>query len=88
MEISKEQLSELHFPKYDVLTDEQHRAERMRLIGNAVLASNLYKVKANIKFVCHQGTRSVVTTIWHCTDKHVVLKGGRVIPVHAIVNVS
>lgn len=88
MEISKEQIAELQFPKYDVLQSEAERTERLRAIGNAVLASNLHKVKVGIEFICSQGTRKVVTTIWHCTDKHVVLKGGRVIPVHAIVKIN
>jgi hypothetical protein len=86
MEISKEQLSEIRFPKTDVLHIQQQE-ERTQLLKNAMLAGNLYKTKTTIEFQTQHGLRSVTTTIWHCTDKHVVLKGGRVIPVHAIVAV-
>jgi hypothetical protein len=86
MEISKEQLSEIRFPKTDVLTVQQQES-RMLLLKNAMLAGNLYKTKSTLEFQTLQGLRSVTTTIWHCTEKHVVLKGGRVIPVHAIVAV-
>lgn len=86
MEISKENLSEIRFPVTDVLP-EQRQDERMHLLKNAMLAGNLYKSKSTLEFQTQYGLRSVTTTIWHCTDKHVVLKGGRVIPVHAISNV-
>ncbi|MGL5891790.1 MAG: hypothetical protein ACRC3B_17995 [Bacteroidia bacterium] len=86
MEISKEQLSEIRFPNSDVLT-AQKQEERMQLLKNAMLAGNLYKTKSTLEFQTQQGIRFVTTTIWHCTDKHVVLKGGRIIPVHAITAV-
>jgi hypothetical protein len=34
-----------------------------------------------------EGPKEVFTTIWHHSDEHVVLKGGKAIPVRSIIEV-
>lgn len=88
MEIQKEDIVNVRFPKTDVLLQEEQRRQRQRAIDNAMLSGNLYKTKTTIYFITANGPRSVTTTVWHSTQAHVVLKGGTVIPIRAIEDVK
>lgn len=86
-EISKEQVSAFSFPAGDVLMDQEHRKNRLRALHQATSLGNLERGKVRIRFVTAEGPKEVFTTIWHHSDEHVLLKGGKAIPVRTIVEV-
>lgn len=86
-EISKEQVSALSYPAGDVLMDQELRKNRLRALHQATSLGNLERGKVRIRFVTADGPKEVFTTIWHHSDEHVVLKGGKAIPVRSIVEV-
>lgn len=52
----------------------------------AVRLGNEFKGKTTITFETTQGPKSVETTIWSITDKHLHLKGGMIIPLESIID--
>lgn len=86
--IEKEQISQLNPVDYEVLGAEEMKQNRMRLLLRFLRAGNIYKAKAWIYFHTMQGIKAVNTTIWSVTDSHVALKGGVMIPIHAISEVK
>jgi hypothetical protein len=85
--IEKERIPELHFNKQEVLTNDQDKRDRGRLLHMAMLLGNGYKNKVKIIFNSITGTSSVETTIWATTDQNVILKGGIFIPICCIMQV-
>jgi hypothetical protein len=86
-EINKEQVSAFSFPAGDVLMDQDLKMNRLRALHQATSLGNLERGKVRIRFVTAEGPKEVFTTIWHHSDEHVVLKGGKAIPVRSIVEV-
>jgi len=86
-EINKEQVSAFSFPAGDVLMDQDLKKNRLRALHHATSLGNLERGKVRIRFVTAEGPKEVFTTIWHHSDEHVVLKGGKAIPVRSIVEV-
>lgn len=61
---------------------------RLRQIADrAMLLGNIAKSKVKIIFQTKEGVRQVHTTVWATTQDDIVLKGGRSIPMAAIINI-
>ena len=87
--VPKEKIGTVAFAAQDVLNDSALVAERKRMLQKALSLGNLYHHKVTITYRLHQGeSQRVTTTVWAVTDHRVMLKGGRVIPVHAIERVD
>lgn len=86
--ISKEEVAGFSFVTTDVLHDVALKKARENALLQAMILGNGYKGKVKITFETTQGTKAVETTVWHATEKNIALKGGTVIPVHAIHEVK
>lgn len=53
-----------------------------------MMLGNIDHHKVKIHFMTPNGIKEVETTIWATTDKFILLKGGRYIPVASILSVS
>ena len=87
--VPKEVVGTVAFAAQDVLTDPTTIVERQRKLYRALSLGNLYRHKVTITYrLHHQVTERVITTVWAVTDYYVTLKGGRMIPIHAIEGVE
>ena len=87
--LPKESVHQQMFAPYDVLQDSRLRAERKLQIQKATALGNVYQHK--VKIICQMADGQVgqiITTIWQSDDNHVSLKGGRTIPVSAILRIE
>ncbi|MCB0401574.1 MAG: hypothetical protein KDD41_05785 [Flavobacteriales bacterium] len=81
---AKENISELKFPKNDVLLNESDRIERQKRVSRAMTLGNTSKSKVKIVFEDAEGIKTVETTIWGVTDNNVILKRTTIIPINRI----
>ncbi|MCS6967985.1 MAG: hypothetical protein RMJ44_05480 [Cytophagales bacterium] len=87
--LPKEAITHQLFPPYDVLQDPRARSERKMQIQKATALGNIYHHK--VKIICQTADGrlvQIVTTIWQSDDKYISLKGGRVIPISAILRIE
>jgi hypothetical protein len=87
--LSKESVAPYVFAQHDVLQDSRLRADRKLQIQKATALGNIYQHK--VKIVCQMADGQIgqiITTIWKSDDKYVSLKGGRTIPVSAILRIE
>jgi hypothetical protein len=82
--IEKEVVDTLKFPSTEVLEDHDLISERKSMLDKALSLGNLNKVKVKITFVDSESAKMVNTTIWAITEKNIVLKAGRMIPINRI----
>ena len=82
--IEKESISQLVFPKTDVLQDTAQIKERFSNLNRALSLGNLEHSKIKIYFEDDQSKKVVETTVWGLTDLRVILKQGNVIPINRI----
>lgn len=82
--IPKEEIGNCTFVNHEVLADPAARKERNSALMQAMLLGNGYKGKVRIYFETTEGIKAVETTVWQASDKNISLKGGTIIPVHAI----
>jgi hypothetical protein len=82
--IEKEVIDTLKFPSTEVLEDHDLISERKSMLDKALSLGNLNKVKVKITFVDSESAKMVNTTIWAITEKNIVLKAGRMIPINRI----
>ncbi len=83
--VPKETIGSTSFAAQEVLSDSSLIAKRKRTLLRALSLGNLYRHKVTITYRLHQPvSQRVVTTVRAVTDYHVTLKGGRMIPTHAI----
>lgn len=82
--ISKEGILDLTFPSKEVLPSEEAQSERRLALFKATGMGNLEHRKVHITFEDAEGLKQVHTTIWAVSDRKVMLKNGRAIPVHRI----
>jgi hypothetical protein len=82
--IEKEEITEFTFPKGDVLTTEEARAERQARIQRGTRLGNGMKSKVKIIFEDVEGLKKVETTIWGFTDKNIILKKTTIIPIRCV----
>ncbi|MFN8315859.1 MAG: hypothetical protein U0T32_05335 [Chitinophagales bacterium] len=55
---------------------------------DAMMLGNMDHYKVKISFNTLDGIKEVFTTIWATTDRFIVLKGGRYIPINSIIEVG
>lgn len=82
--IHKEEISDLHFPKEEILKSETLIKIRKEEIHRAIALGNLEHQKVNIYFSDNQGKKRVETTIWAVTDTAIVLKQNTILPINRI----
>ena len=82
--VAKENISQLIFPKSDVLLSELKQSERQRRVVRAMKLGNNKKHKVKIIFEDLDGLKKVDTTIWGVTEKNVILKRGVLIPIQRV----
>uniref|UniRef100_UPI004049976A hypothetical protein n=1 Tax=Flavobacterium sp. TaxID=239 RepID=UPI004049976A len=82
--IEKEAITELIFPKEDVLKEDHEVKERAIDLQRAMALGNLDHIKMKIYFEDDKQKRVVDTTVWAVTDQKIVLKQGTVIPINRI----
>lgn len=82
--VAKENISQLIFPKNDVLIDEIKIIERQKRVERAMTLGNTRKSKVRIVFEDVEGIKTVETTIWGVTDNNIILKKTTVIPIRRI----
>lgn len=82
--VAKENISQLIFPKNDVLIDEFKIIERQKRVERAMTLGNTRKSKVRIVFEDVEGIKTVETTIWGVTDNNIILKKTTVIPIRRI----
>lgn len=85
--VEKESLDRFHFPPQEILEGKEAIDLRKQALHRATSLGNLHKHKVLIRFFDDQGPKEVYTTIWAITDNKVLLKAGRLIPVHRIFSV-
>lgn len=56
-------------------------------VNRAVLLGNGAKSKVKILFQTKEGIRVVNTTVWAATEDYILLKGGKAIPMDAILDI-
>lgn len=87
--INKESIDTLSFAKGDVLSNEQDVQLRTRRLQKALKLGNTYKSHVRLVFKTSDGgIMKTVVTVWAVTEKYVVLKGQRMIPIEAIIEVE
>lgn len=84
MLIEKELVSGLTFPAQEVLQDRSAIERRISNLHRATGLGNLEKLKVRIRFEDIEGQKEIFTTIWAITQNKIILKGGRIIPIHRI----
>lgn len=82
--IDKELVSGLTFPSNEVLQDRLDIERRINTLHRATGLGNLEKHKVHIRFEDAEGQKRIFTTIWAITQNKIILKGGRIIPIHRI----
>ncbi len=88
MMIEKELLDREKFVKSEVLQNPEERIRRRESIEKAMRFGNNDKGKIAIIFDSANGTRRVETTVWSVTENNVILKQGKIIPIHCIREVK
>lgn len=79
--IEKEIISNLMFPKNEVLNDEHQKKQRIATLEDAMKLGNNHRHKATITFEDSENIKKVETTVWGVTEKWIILKRGMVIPI-------
>lgn len=87
--IDKENISAIRFSKEEVIPDRSEQIKRSINLFRAMLLGNIEHCKVRIIFkdqnnVLHQ----VETTIWAVLEDYIILKGGKNIPIKAILDIE
>lgn len=86
--VGKEAISGLKFPVVDVLEKTEQRQARLEKLKTALVLGNGFKHKVKITFKDSESMRVVETTVWFVSESHITLKGGTVMPISCIQDVS
>jgi len=86
--VAKEDISQLTFPKENVLINEDNRKVLKAKIDKALKLGNALKGKVKILFEDSEGMKTVETTIWGVTDKNILLKKTTIIPIRRIYDIK
>lgn len=84
MEVQKETIPALHFPKEEVLKNSFDKLQRDKDLRRSLVLGNCYRFKVKIVFEDIGGFKQVCTTLWGVTDKSLILKRNVIIPIHRI----
>ncbi len=85
--VEKEIINQLSFPPLEVLENRESIKERLFALHRATSLGNLSKHKVTIVFEDSESLKKVCTTIWAMTDRKILLKAGRSIPISRIHSV-
>ena len=86
--VDKSNIGHLSFRKEEVLFNTPDQAIRLHHLNRALKLGNLYKRSVSIQFeTSDYEVMETEATIWAVTEKYIMLKGGTVIPIKAIINV-
>lgn len=86
--VDKAHIASMEFESPEVLQTKEEQEQRRELLLKALKLGNLYRQKVIICFI-HEGLKKyTITTIWHCDDFFITLKGGVLIPVKCIYKVE
>ncbi|MBP6516053.1 MAG: hypothetical protein KA242_03315 [Chitinophagales bacterium] len=86
MMIEKETIDTLTFCEAKLGTKEVESITKK--LFDAMMLGNMDHYKVKISFNTLDGVKEVFTTIWATTDRFIVLKGGRYIPINSIIEVG
>jgi uncharacterized protein (UPF0248 family) len=87
-DFEKEALDGLVFPSEEVLLTKEERQMLSKQLEQASTLGNLDKHKVHIRFEDSTGIKTIHTTIWALTEKRIMLKAGRSIPLHRIHSIN
>ena len=82
--IPKESVNEYTFIKIEVLASSNDIKQRKIDLNRALILGNAYRRKVKIIFETTKGLCQVETTIWAVTEKSLILKGGKIIPIISV----
>ena len=82
--IPKESVNEYTFIKIEVLVSINDIRQRKIDLNRALILGNAYRRKVKLIFETTKGLCQVETTMWAVTEKNVILKGGKIIPIIAV----
>lgn len=86
--IEKELLGNVSFYPLEVLQNDAEIKERRALLEKALLLGNAYRGKVMISFKNKLGEElTVYTTIWAVSERYIIVKANRAIPINSIVSV-
>ncbi len=88
VEITKEELADIRFPRDPVQLSPEHRSLRDRKIERAMKLGNGDHVKCRILFKDAEGLKWVNTTVWDFDRDNIVLKYGLTIPVSRVLDIE
>jgi len=84
--VTRETISTLRFPSYDVLTTTVERQQRRWQAERAVTLGNGYQSKVDIYFQTSDGsTKRIHTTVWASHTEYLSLKSGKALPLRAVL---
>ena len=86
--IVKEDVSELNFPKDNVLINVEEQKKLKSKNNKALKLGNALKGKVKIIFEDDEGRKMVETTIWGVTDKNILLKKTTIVPIRRIHDIK
>lgn len=81
--IDKEHINNLSI----IATDKDESAQWKEKLNYAVRLGNEFKSKTSITFNTTVGPKTVETTVWSLTEKHISLKGGVLIPLNSVIDI-
>ena len=84
MVIPKENVNNYSFVVKEVLATNNDIIQRKIDLNRALILGNAYRRKVKIIFETTKGLCQVETTIWAVTEKNIILKGGKLIPIPSI----
>jgi hypothetical protein len=84
IQIEKEEVDALHFPKESVILDKASKDTLRRYLDNALTLGNLEHSKVKIFFKDSLGSKYVETTVWSVSENNISLKKEVHIPIHRI----
>lgn len=87
--LNKEYIDKIKFNSQDVLNDAEKRRERKSFLYRALKLGNMYKSKVKLivkdMFTRHIEVEAIVLSV---TEKYVILKGNKMVPINSIVKVN
>ncbi|MCB0409276.1 MAG: hypothetical protein KDD29_03595 [Flavobacteriales bacterium] len=86
--VAKEDISQLTFPKEEVLSTKEEQKELKDKIERGLKLGNAFKGKVKILFEDSEGLKTVETTIWGVTDKNILLKQTTILPIRRIHDIK
>ncbi|HCY45810.1 MAG TPA: hypothetical protein DHU89_03945 [Flavobacteriales bacterium] len=86
--IKKELVPSLSFPSEGLPMERQQQINLAFMLETAVKLGNSYKEEIRIMFRDDIGLKMVETSVWQASQKHIVLKGGIIIPFNRVESVQ